>query len=282
MSKEVKQRASSLDRIEGRGRRGSGASIQELFKRKREELEKEVEVFERSKKTARSPSEKDKNITRKEDFEDEEMDELKKLILSIRKDIKEDLREIKEENRMIREDFKRMREEWSREKEGMESRIEVLEQKLKKSEERELARDRKERRNNLVVTGGRIDVDKRGPMHLKEEIKRLLDEKQVVGDAKIMEAIHMAEDKNGGSIVLIKMESWEEKMKVIRRKGNLKGTNIYIEDDLPPEDRTLQKLIRRKVMELRQKGEVAKVGYKKINIAGKWVPVPDESKLQGM
>jgi len=86
-------------------------------------------------------------------------------------------------------------------------------------------REKKERRNNLVIKGlkrkRKKNLIKIAQKFLEEEfeIKEGVKEKQIAGG-------------EGREVVIIQVDSWEKKEEIMRRKKKLGSRKIYIDNDL--------------------------------------------------
>ena len=56
----------------------------------------------------------------------------------------------------------------------------------------------------------------------------------------------------------------------MRKRGQLKGTKIYINHDLSREDRDIQRKLREIAKQEREQGAEVKLGFRKIRINGNW------------
>ena len=68
----------------------------------------------------------------------------------------------------------------------------------------------------------------------------------------------------------MELAEWKDKKKVLEAKIRLKGSQIYIDDDLTREEREVQVALRNKAKEERKKGNVVWVGYRKMRIQDEW------------
>ena len=226
-------------------------------------------------------------------------------VKSGKEEVRKAREEAKEEIREIRKLIESKDEEWKTERRGLEKRIERIEQNLGQKEregERETRwegelrqrveelssrvekgmgagvekekeevveikrrvelQDRRERRNNLTIRG----VEREG-IRGKEGVERLFTEKLEV-QCKIDWVKESG--REGRRMVVARCSSWEEKLQVLKNKYKLKGTDIFIEQDLTWEEREMQRKIVRMAVEERKKGRVVKVGYQKIGVDGEW------------
>lgn len=106
---------------------------------------------------------------------------------------------------------------------GLESKIQTLENK-------EEQRDIRERKNNIIIIGAKFD---RNTKEKKKEVKKKLKDTLHL-DVDVTTAFKISEDKQGGDIVLAKLSSYEEKVKIMRQKRRLKeyGETFFINNDL--------------------------------------------------
>lgn len=167
------------------------------------------------------------------------------------------LRKEMEEERKIRdtreEEFRKEREEWKEEKKEMNDRIKSLEMSNEKS-------DRERRKKNIVISGVTFNET-----NCKGESSEFLKEKLNI-DVCVKRA-HSIKTKNS-SLTIISLESWEQKMEVMKKKKELER-GIYVEDDLTQKEREIQKWLRDIAKEERNKGKDARVGYMKLYIDGR-------------
>lgn len=129
--------------------------------------------------------------------------------------------------------------------------------------------ERKEKKNNIVITGVKFNHK-----NVKEEAKEWLNDKLKI-EVKIKEAWKLADEMS----VLV-LEDTEEKIKVFSNKKALKGTGIYINDDCTKKERKIQQEIKKQALEARKEGKKAIVKYKKMTVDGAdWIWNEKEMKL---
>lgn len=247
-------------------RSNSQGSLTDLLKRKRgaepiegeEDVKEELKAFSRSKRVLRSPVKLD---------EAQKMDRQIQTIIERLTELKQDIKEVKESNEEIKLDLRKRSEEWQREKQEMQTQIDSFKAELGQIKEKEAARDKRERKKNIVVTGhyGRED-------DLPKQFEIFCEEKLGI-QAKVKTARVIAKNKNDEPLVLIRMQNVEDKVKIMKVKGKLREKNIkvYIDDDMSKEERELQKRIRKWVQEERGKGRQVQAGFKKVKINGEWI-----------
>lgn len=130
-------------------------------------------------------------------------------------------------------------------------------------------KERRERRKNMIIKG--IEIQGK---NIKEEIEEWIKEKLgTVQTIKKAEKLVLDTNKRGKRIegVLIRMQDLEKKREIMINRKNLKGTNIFIDDDLTKKEREIQKKIRERAEEERKKGNRTRIGYQKLEINGVWL-----------
>lgn len=237
----------------------------------------EEKVFNKSKKILRSPEqrrileEKEKreeeqqniNKTKPATQDQKKMDqETKKEIQNMMKYVLEEMKnemikkqeELMEELKEMRKEMKRKEEKWEEEREQLISRIEILENR-QESEERE------KKKNNIVVKGLSIENENE---NVKEKVEEFI-KKEMKIETKLTKAMKI----NIGTkseMILAQVESWEMKRKIMEGKSKLKGTKIYVDNDLTKNEREIQREIRNIVRETARAGDKVRIGYQKLAI----------------
>jgi len=118
-------------------------------------------------------------------------------------------------------------------------------------------RERRERKNNLVIKG----LKGKGKKNLIESVQKFLEEEFEMKEGVKEMQIAVGEERE---VVIIRMDSWERKEKIMRRKQKLGIRKIYIDNDLSQEKRKLREIAR----DERADGRRARIGYKRIEIEG--------------
>lgn len=136
--------------------------------------------------------------------------------------------------------------------------LKMMPDKLSEDElEWEMA-ERRCRKKNIFIRGIRTVGAK-----IKEEIRGIIKE-------KLDQAIYIKRTRAIGGGIVVELESRENKMDIMRKKGMLKGMNLWIEDDLTDREREIQKWLGMIVEEERSRGLEAQLGYQKLKIEGNW------------
>ncbi|KAH0810947.1 hypothetical protein GEV33_011844 [Tenebrio molitor] len=117
--------------------------------------------------------------------------------------IKEEIKEMGKENQQVKREIGRLREEfkngekkWEKEKNNMFERVARLEIKMENEE-------RRRRKNNIVITG-----EGKSKQVIKEDIENFIKEH------KVKDCYNIKKDQ-----VLVEMEEWSGKEKVVKQKG---------------------------------------------------------------
>lgn len=118
--------------------------------------------------------------------------------------------------------------------------------------------ERKNRKKNLIIRGIRT-VGK----GLKGEVKSVI--KKMLGiEIYISKVTAIA----GG--LLVKLVAFENKLEILKKKGMLKGINLWIEEDLTEREKEIQEWLGKIAKEEEEGGREVRMGYLKINIEGNW------------
>lgn len=118
--------------------------------------------------------------------------------------------------------------------------------------------ERESRKKNLMIKGIRT-VGK----GLNEEVKRVVKE---LMDVDIY--IKKVSAIEGGLVV--ELESFKNKIDILKRKGRLRGINLWIEDDYTKREKEVQAWLGMIAEEESKRGHDTKVGYQKVRVDGEW------------
>lgn len=141
---------------------------------------------------------------------------------------------------------------------------------VRKIKKKIVEQEKKERKNNIIIKGLRT-----GKENVREKVETFLKEElEVTGGIKKTEL----RGTQNSNVALVELENWEKKQEVMSKKSRLDTKRIYIEYDLTYEERKVQVAIREKARKLQEEGKVVKVGYRKLNIQGKWFHWNDEEE----
>lgn len=140
--------------------------------------------------------------------------------------------------------------------------------------------EREARRNNLIIHGVTDDENERmeGTEHkVVEIIKRT--GVDIAADREIDDARRMGRYREGNTRpIQVKLTRGNKKAEILKQARNLKGTDIWIDQDYPKEILEQRKELIPKLKEAREKGNKATLKYNKLIINGK-VYNPREQQL---
>lgn len=121
-------------------------------------------------------------------------------------------------------------------------------------------KEKKERKNNIVIRGLR-----KGKEDVKEVGTEFLEEFGAGGKIKYMKM----EGKEGREVVIVGIEDWQAKEKIMKEKSKLRGRNIFVDHDMTKEEREVQRKMRERARRKKEEGKKVKIGYRKITVEGK-------------
>lgn len=131
-------------------------------------------------------------------------------------------------------------------------------------------KERKERKNKIVIRGLRRS---KGVNDLGNEAMKILE--MEFGVKEKVKEINVV-GSEGREVIIAEMVRWEDKEGIMKRKEKLVGSGIYIDHDLTREERSVQRKLREIARREREEGRRIKVGYRKIIIEGKTYRWSDE------
>lgn len=265
-----------------RARSSSLTTVEDIVKRKRqeevEEINNEEETFRKSKKTTRSPvkrSHTDQEVLKQEDMDIvlRKLEEMSNQMTKIEERRVEDTKTIREEiskyNQELKEELAKREVQWQKEKEELKKQITTLETKIEVIENKQKVTEEKERRKNVIVKIQLSNNERKDKIELKKCMEKLYKDKLEV-DVTVTEVVHIVETKNG-DIVKVVMASRQDKIEIMKNKHKLRGKNIFVDDDLTKEERSMQKEIRDRAKQEKNCGKQTKIGFGKLMIDGKWI-----------
>lgn len=234
----------------------------------RRKRQREEGIFASSTKISRSPSKPSKGYNEKLDLLIEMITEMKtdqKKICLEQTEIKEEIRKIREENDLLKQENSKLRNENKKivgKLEEMERRVEWIE--------------KERRKNNIVITGLRIDTNDQEI--LKRKVGNMIEKEiEVQTDIKKVQ-------KLGEKTHLVEFTKTNDKEKVMRNKHKLKNNKsqrIFINEDMTKKELEKGKQLRKRAQEEKNKGNSVKLGYNKIIINGnEWKWNSDKEKLE--
>lgn len=195
------------------------------------------EIFGRSKKITRSPPKK----TPRAGDEMEELNKMMRQMLTEIKDIKTGQQIYENEIKILKEENKTLKDKIV----ALEDRVNLIE--------------KRDRKNNIILKGINLD-GKDAKTELETFFKNKLEVNVTIDTAEVIKP------KLAQAFVKVKMNTWQDKINIMRAKNKLKGTNNYIDDDLNQQEQKMQASLREYAKQERGRGKEAKVGYGRIYI----------------
>lgn len=211
-------------------------------------------VFNRSKKINRTPEIGSKS--------EEKLD----LLINMIRELKDEVKSIRTEQEECRQEVTKIREENKQimlENQNLQTENKVMKTKMNEMSDRIEWLEQEKRKNNVVMSGLKINMDDR--KILQKTVENILSK-----DLQIQVKVTSTR-KIGGKICLIELENEEAKELVMKNKNKLKYSKdekIYINQDMTKEEREKAKIIRRVAQQEKDKGKNVKIGYNKLNIDG--------------
>lgn len=216
-------------------------------KRKREEIERELtDTLKRSKRMIRTPP-------REKQEEESKLDKLTEMMAELMKDAKE----IKEDQKKFHNELTQIKKE----NEALKVENQMIKTELSDIQTRVEKLEKEKIRNNITVTGLEIDTIDR------KEVKDILENflKEFGTIIRVKNAF-----KIGPRTYKIELESFEEKMEIMKNKNGLRARKerIFINSELTRTEWETQRRLKQIANQERIKGNITKVGHQKIIING--------------
>jgi hypothetical protein len=152
-----------------------------------------------------------------------------------------------------------------------------LNSRLQMVERRMIDTERERKRLNIVATGLQFETQQQGFEALQKTVDLITDKAVSVRGLRTF-------NTQKGKIVTAACDTWEDKMLIMRSKKRLydnkeDGTSkIFIDSDMPPEDRKAQAKVRETANELRKQGKKVQVQFLKLKVDDKTMYYNRESQ----
>lgn len=201
----------------------------------------DVDAFRRSKATKRSPPAREQNET---------VAMIKVLI---------------EQNRQLMEEVKSLGADmavYRKELEAVKQENSALKSSLQKANEKLERIDQDKRRKRLIVRGLQV---RGGRETAKVEIEQFIQNNLGV-QVELTQVEQLKSD-----MVLIKTRDMHSKIEILKNKGKLRSTHraVFIQQDMTYNERVIQGKLFRRVREERERGNEARIYYRKIIVNGR-------------
>lgn len=169
----------------------------------------------------------------------------------------------------VSNDLKILAENVNKEVKEVKQKVLILEAENNTLKERLQTIERTLRKNNVVFYGIE-EIENETFEHLAYQIKNLLKEKLAV-DPPIIEftnIFRLGKASNKKRPILVKLLSYETKINILKNKTKLKGTGIFISEDLSKENREERNILVKNLKEARGKNKQASIRGNRIIIEG--------------
>lgn len=131
-------------------------------------------------------------------------------------------------------------------------------------EKKRMEQEKRERRFNIVLRG--VEVEGRKVKDVVAGVlKRMVDLDKGI---QIREAFKIGNGEKG-NVILVKLNSMDDKRVILERKNKLKGTSVYVDEDLTKIERDRQRVIRVWAKNGREKEQIVRIGFSKAWVDGK-------------
>ncbi|KAF2896374.1 hypothetical protein ILUMI_09805 [Ignelater luminosus] len=175
------------------------------------------------------------------------LSEMDKKITKGQEDLKLEFQKNQEEIRLLKRDIEKTEKEWEQEKKLLTDRIENLEAKWEIQKKRE-------KKKNIIIKGLQTNEE-----NIEEVVKKLINIKIGV-NADIKEARFIGKNEKTKAII-VKIENFQKKLQIMKKKAILKDTNIFIGNELTVKEKIIQNKIKEIAKEGKQNGNIVKIGY---------------------
>ena len=129
--------------------------------------------------------------------------------------------------------------------------------------------EKSERKNNIILWGVKFEKGE-----AEAAAKEILEVK--MGVEVRIEKVWTIKDKAIG----VKLRTFEEKLKIFEKRKVLKGTDIFLGDDMTEKEREVQKIVKEEAAKAKKNdpSKVVRTGYRKIKVDDKWYNYDEEKK----
>lgn len=253
-------------RREGESSVSSEASVASWLSKRHRDSGTEEEGEETKKEVKKKKSKEIKEHKRERRVREGEMENMEKIREIVKSLLDLQKEEIIKEMNAGKEELKKELEKYKRESEERDKEREQENEELRREialiKRREEERDRRERKRNIIIRG--VKNSEEEAKQVAVEIVRKLGEE--CKDVKVREALYIGREDR--KVILVEMEKLDDKRKMMRNKSKLRGSGIFVDDDLTKEEREMQKSIREWSEQERRKGKKVKGAYGRAFVNG--------------
>lgn len=245
-----------------RPRSSSQPPILDYIKRKREGEAEGTELTKRSSRAQKSPPKQATRAEEKDSQQNREMgtEIILQAIEGLRAEMKQEIQALRKENNDFKEMVANERQEWKKEMEDMRNEMSEMKRKMTNMENQG-------RRDNIVVRG---IPEENGNEETWEacavKVTQLSTQLNVeIKKTDIVRAHRLGRPTDGKTRPIIaKLASWNLKERVMANKKNMKGTNLFIDEDYASETIEEIKHLREAAKRIRDEGKYAAVIFNKL------------------
>lgn len=234
-------------------------------KRGRNALSPDYNLQKLKQANRRSYSAENKSIIMNEGFSPAMMAQMSKMMNDMTENINKSFKvQITQMEKKMQDEFKTIKECMSEEMRTIKEENRNLKSKQVELEKRIENMERREKRNNIIITGLQME----GQSSIKEATETLFSE---LTDRKmeISDAYQIGKLKT-----VVKMATLNDKISVMKNKGKLRIKKsvkpIFLDDDMTQEDRKIQYRARQFAKENKKEGNRIKIGFQKVQINENW------------
>ena len=175
------------------------------------------------------------------------------IVKQIKTELMEEVRrEVKNE---MKKEIEKFREEERIARKILESELEKMRKIIQDSEKRTQEQERRERSLNIVVRGEKVEGRR-----VMDAVTKVFEKIGVKDRGIKVKDVFKLRSREDDSLILVKLYSMDEKRMIMEKKNKLKGTTIYVDDDLTKNERERQSAMRVWAKSEREKGMSVKVG----------------------
>ena len=147
----------------------------------------------------------------------------------------------------------------------------LLKESIKEQDSRFELLEKEIRKNNIIIQGV-VDENDEKEENVTEKVQNILTKMGVKVDVE-MDASEIRRigtyKPNRNRPILVKLQKWKTKMEIYKLTKNLKGSDIWINDDFSKKVQAERKCLTPYLQQVRQQGSTAYLRYNKMIIDGK-------------
>ncbi|KAL1447204.1 hypothetical protein WDU94_013866 [Cyamophila willieti] len=186
----------------------------------------------------------------------------------MQKDIKSTRNLISHETLKISEEIKKVNENIDEKLAPLTAELHALKTRVDSCEENKNTREKEKRKKNIVVHGIQLEDGPNLAGRATDKVIHLLKNRLEVNLEKDQIDFTRVSGKDKKGPIIMGLLSWNKKAEILSKTGKLKGTNIYIGQDFPPDVLAKRKTLIPVMMNHRKEGRHAVIRYDRL-VVGK-------------